>query len=160
MHHGGRTALVGVAGTQRIKKRIERKSCSITPLHTLPWPGRSQDLKPMEHPRDAQDQLVRQRNPPPPDWHFRNISRRYITRGGTFHNVICNVWLLPYVVVVIWARSGRDRYWHFEHPYISHMSVYMFQVHSQRFCFGHVQKEGNVLFNDALNTFYLRLYGE
>ena len=101
MHHGGRTALVGVAGTQRINKRIERKSCSITSPHTFPWSGRSPDLKPMEHPRDAQDQLVRQRNPPPPDWHFRNISRRYVTRGGTFHNVICNVWLLPYVVVVI-----------------------------------------------------------
>ena len=23
----------------------------------------------------------------------------------------------------------------------------------------HIKKEGNVLFNDALNTFYLRLYG-
>ena len=23
----------------------------------------------------------------------------------------------------------------------------------------HIRKEGNVLFNDALNTFYLRLYG-
>ena len=27
------------------------------------------------------------------------------------------------------------------------------------FCSGEGRKEGNVLFNDALNTFYLRLYG-
>ena len=32
-------------------------------------------------------------------------------------------------------------------------------VHTGVRCSFHGRKEGNVLFNDALNTFYLRLYG-
>ena len=34
-------------------------------------------------------------------------------------------------------------------------------THSTHFIYGYMEgrKEGNVLFNDALNTFYLRLYG-
>ena len=32
-------------------------------------------------------------------------------------------------------------------------------THSTQIVFAVLWKEGNVLFNDALNTFYLRLYG-
>ena len=35
--------------------------------------------------------------------------------------------------------------------------MFYLTTHSTHFIYGY--KEGNVLFNDALNTFYLRLYG-
>ena len=41
--------------------------------------------------------------------------------------------------------------------------MFYLTTHSTHFIYGHLHnsamKEGNVLFNDALNTFYLRLYG-
>ena len=37
--------------------------------------------------------------------------------------------------------------------------VHLLFVAWQRFCSNVLRKEGNVLFNDAFNTFYLRLYG-
>ena len=38
--------------------------------------------------------------------------------------------------------------------------VFYLTTHSTHFIYGlYGRKEGNVLFNDALNTFYLRLYG-
>ena len=56
--------------------------------------------------------------------------------------------------------------------YTTHFSVYIYNhlvirgiecspvlFCSVLFCYTIVRKEGNVLFNDALNTFYLRLYG-
>ena len=39
----------------------------------------------------------------------------------------------------------------------THLSIYTGRVHGV--LKGAVLKEGNVLFNDTLNTFYLRLYG-
>ena len=33
-------------------------------------------------------------------------------------------------------------------------------THSTHFIYGYMVRERNGLFNDALNTFYLRLYGE
>ena len=36
---------------------------------------------------------------------------------------------------------------------------YVFSYHTQKYMKYARMKEGNVLFNDALNTFYLRLYG-
>ena len=41
--------------------------------------------------------------------------------------------------------------------------IIYFTTHSTHFIYGYMEyplyKEGNVLFNDALDTFYLRLYG-
>ena len=37
--------------------------------------------------------------------------------------------------------------------------MFYLTTHSTRFIYGYIWKEGNVLFNDTLNTFYLRLYG-
>ena len=41
--------------------------------------------------------------------------------------------------------------------------MFYLTMHSTHFIYGYMAsdmvKEGNVLFNDALNTFYLRLYG-
>ena len=39
--------------------------------------------------------------------------------------------------------------------------MFYLTTHSTHFIYGYMEerKEGNVLFNDALNTFYLRLYG-
>ena len=39
--------------------------------------------------------------------------------------------------------------------------MFYLTTHSTHFIYGYTEgwKEGNVLFNDALNTFYLRLYG-
>ena len=39
--------------------------------------------------------------------------------------------------------------------------MFYLTMHSTHFVYGYMEgrKEGNVLFNDALNTFYLRLYG-
>ena len=41
--------------------------------------------------------------------------------------------------------------------------MFYLTTHSTHFIYGYmasdIRKEGNVLFNDALNTFYLRLYG-
>ena len=39
--------------------------------------------------------------------------------------------------------------------------MFYLTMHSTHFIYGYMGKErkGNVLFNDALNTFYLRLYG-
>ena len=41
--------------------------------------------------------------------------------------------------------------------------MFYLTTHSTHFIYGYMasegRKEGNVLFNDALNTFYLRLYG-
>ena len=37
--------------------------------------------------------------------------------------------------------------------------VFYLTTHSTHFIYGYMASEGNVLFNDALNTFYLRLYG-
>ena len=44
------------------------------------------------------------------------------------------------------------------------MEMFYLTTHSTHFIYGymasgHMVKEGNVLFNDVLNTFYLRLYG-
>ena len=39
--------------------------------------------------------------------------------------------------------------------------MFYLTTHSTHFIYGYMEgrREGNVLFNDALNTFYLRLYG-
>ena len=39
--------------------------------------------------------------------------------------------------------------------------MFYLTMNSTHFIYGYMEgrKEGNVLFNDALNTFYLRLYG-
>ena len=39
--------------------------------------------------------------------------------------------------------------------------MFYITMHSTHFIYGYMKgrKEGNVLFNDALNTFYLQLYG-
>ena len=37
--------------------------------------------------------------------------------------------------------------------------MFYLTTHSTHFIYGYGRKEGNVLFNDTLNTFYLRLYG-
>ena len=42
----------------------------------------------------------------------------------------------------------------------THFTYGNLATHSTHFTYGYVEsKEGNVLFNDALNAFYLRLYG-
>ena len=38
--------------------------------------------------------------------------------------------------------------------------MFYLATHSTHFIYGYMEREINVLFNDALNTFYLRLYGE
>ena len=46
------------------------------------------------------------------------------------------------------------------HLYIAqHLRKFTFRLNSMLKLPSHGRKEGNVLFNDALNTFYLRLYG-
>ena len=37
--------------------------------------------------------------------------------------------------------------------------MFYLTTHSTHFIYGYMERERNVLFNDALNTFYLRLYG-
>ena len=37
--------------------------------------------------------------------------------------------------------------------------MFYLTMHSTHFIYGYMARERNVLFNDALNTFYLRLYG-
>ena len=37
--------------------------------------------------------------------------------------------------------------------------MFYLTTHSTHFIYGYMGRERNVLFNDALNTFYLRLYG-
>ena len=36
--------------------------------------------------------------------------------------------------------------------------MFYLATHSTHFIYGYMERKGNVLFNDALNTFYLRLY--
>ena len=36
--------------------------------------------------------------------------------------------------------------------------MFYLTTHSTHFIYGYMERERNVLFNDALNTFYLRLY--
>ena len=38
--------------------------------------------------------------------------------------------------------------------------MFYLTIHSTHFIYGYMGRERNVLFNDTLNTFYLRLYGE
>ena len=38
--------------------------------------------------------------------------------------------------------------------------MFYLTTHSTHFIYGYMERERNVLFNDTLNTFYLRLYGE
>ena len=38
--------------------------------------------------------------------------------------------------------------------------MFYLTTHSTHFIYGYMERKGNVLFNDALNTFYLRLYGK
>ena len=37
--------------------------------------------------------------------------------------------------------------------------MFYLTTHSTHFIYGYMERERNVLFNDALNRFYLRLYG-
>ena len=37
--------------------------------------------------------------------------------------------------------------------------MFYLTTHSTHYIYGYMERERNVLFNDALNTFYLRLYG-
>ena len=37
--------------------------------------------------------------------------------------------------------------------------MFYLTTHTTHFIYGYMERERNVLFNDALNTFYLRLYG-
>ena len=37
--------------------------------------------------------------------------------------------------------------------------MFYLAIHSAHFIYSYMERERNVLFNDALNTFYLRLYG-
>ena len=37
--------------------------------------------------------------------------------------------------------------------------LFYLMTHSTHFIYGYMERKGNVLFNDALNSFYLRLYG-
>ena len=49
---------------------------------------------------------------------------------------------------------------HFIYGYMK--EIFYLTTHSTHFIYGYIKegrKEGNVLFNDALKTFYLRLYG-
>ena len=55
---------------------------------------------------------------------------------------------------------------HFIYGYIEgrnegRKEMFYLTTHSTHFIYGYMErrKEGNVLFNDVLNTFYLRLYG-
>ena len=51
---------------------------------------------------------------------------------------------------------------HFIYGYMEgRKEMFYLTTHSTHFIYGYMEgrKEGNVLFNDALNTFYLRLYG-
>ena len=38
--------------------------------------------------------------------------------------------------------------------------MFYLTTHSTHFIYGYMERKGKVLFNNALNTFYLRLYGE
>ena len=38
--------------------------------------------------------------------------------------------------------------------------MFYLTTHSTHFIYGYMERERNVLFNDALNTLYLQLYGE
>ena len=38
--------------------------------------------------------------------------------------------------------------------------MFYLTMHSTHFIYSYMERERNVLFNDALNTFYLQLYGE
>ena len=50
---------------------------------------------------------------------------------------------------------------HFIYSYMKRKGKEMFYLmtHSTHFIYGYMERKGNVLFNDALNTFYLWLYG-
>ena len=48
---------------------------------------------------------------------------------------------------------------HFIYGYMERERFYL-MMHSTHFIYGYMDRERKVLFNDALNTFYLRLYGE
>ena len=37
--------------------------------------------------------------------------------------------------------------------------MFYLTTHSTHFIYGYIERERNIKFNDALNTFYLRLYG-
>ena len=65
--------------------------------------------------------------------------------------VLCNNTLNTFFSIAVSAsdirREGRK-----EMLYLT--------THSTHFIHGYMERERNVLFNDALNTFYLRLYGD
>ena len=56
--------------------------------------------------------------------------------------------------VLLRLRNTVRRLWNRERE-----MVYL-ATHSTHFIYGYMERERNVLFNNALNTFYLRLYGE
>ena len=51
---------------------------------------------------------------------------------------------------------GYKKEYHCEVPFVECQFMVLWNISSNLF---YGRKEGNVLFNDALNTFYLRLYG-
>ena len=73
--------------------------------------------------------------------HFHNVLRHCSMSRRTFHNVVCNVRLLPRVkfvksssglVVVVLIHI-------FPTPHVTHMPFYMFHMDSQRYSFQHGQ---------------------
>ena len=77
--------------------------------------------------------------------HLHNLLQHYSMSDRTFH-VLCNYDCMMIASMchccqaVIRACGGRNRYWHFVHPYVTLMLVYMYQVNFQRSCFGLVHR--------------------
>ena len=104
-------------------------------------------------------------NPLPPDWLLFPISSKsyFICTDRIIHTTdfvtpVVGHWLEP--EIARWIHPMNDRSDDPSHhvrtllprSYISLLILYVSRYWKER-------KEGNVLFNDALNTFYLRLYG-
>ena len=49
---------------------------------------------------------------------------------------------------------------HFIYGYMEGKEMIYLTTHSTNFIYGYMERKGTVLFNDALNTFYLWLYGK
>ena len=78
-------------------------------------------------------------------WDGRSILHGGPTKLHDWYNKDHCLW---YVWDALWEGAYKRR----------KEMVYL-MTHSTHFIYGY-RKEGNVLFNDALNTFYLRLYGK
>ena len=84
----------------------------------------------------------------------------YLTMHSThfiYGYMVSDIWLRTTQIV---REETRCRYSLQLYGFEGRKEMFYLMTHSTHFIYSYMaSKEGNVLFNDALNTFYLQLYG-